>query len=84
MTHIELLDKAIELYANGKQTEFSKLTHIKESTLKTWRNRGEVPNDKIVLLTTLIENHGLKTKLADIEQYFTLQEKISKSFKADQ
>ncbi len=84
MTHIDLLDKTIELYTHGKQAEFSKLTKIKESTLKTWRNRGVIPDDKLLLLNTLIENHELESKLADIEQYFTLQEKISKSFKAEQ
>ena len=84
MTHIELLDKAIELYAHGKQAEFSKLTMIKEATLKTWRNRGVIPDDKLLLLNTLIENHTLKMRLADIEHFFTLQDKISKSFKTEQ
>jgi len=57
MTNIILLDRAIELCANGNQAKFAEFTHIKESTLKTWRNRDSIPDDKIVLLNTLIENY---------------------------
>ena len=81
---IELLDQAIKLYSNGEQAKFSKLTKIKESTIKTWRNRGVIPDDKLLLLNMLIENHELKSKLADIEHFFALHNKISKSFKTEQ
>ena len=45
MNDIELLDKAIEIYSKGNQAKFSKFSHIKESTIKTWRNRGIIPED---------------------------------------
>ena len=54
MNDIELLDKAIELYSNGNQAKFSEFSHIKESTIKTWRNRGAIPEDKILLLNILV------------------------------
>lgn len=77
---IEMLDKIINTITGGNQSEFARITHIKESTIKTWRDRKKVPDNKKLLLNTLLENHELKEKLADYEQYFTLQGKLSKKF----
>lgn len=80
MNTIELLDKAIELYSKGNQANFSKFTHIKESTLKTWRSRGSVPDDKILLLNTLIEKYELIQENNKFQEYFKLQNEIMKKF----
>lgn len=80
MNDIELLNKAIELYSNGNQANFSKFSHIKESTIKTWRSRGAVPDDKILLLNTLIENHKLIQENNEYKEYFRLQNEFMKKF----
>jgi DNA-binding transcriptional regulator YiaG len=80
MNDIELLNKAIELYSDGNQARFSTFTHIKESTLKTWRSRGVVPDDKILLLNTLIENHKLIQENNEYKEYFKLQNEFMKKF----
>ena len=76
----ELLDKAIELYSNGNQAKFSEFSHIKESTIKTWRNRGAIPEDKILLLNILIEKHNLIQENNQFKEYFKLQNELSKKF----
>ncbi len=80
MNDIELLDKAIELYSNGNQAKFSEFSHIKESTIKTWRNRGAIPEDKISLLTILIEKSNLIQDNNQFKEYFKLQNELSKKF----
>lgn len=80
MNDIELLNKAIELYSNGNQAKFSEYSRIKESTIKTWRSRGTVPDDKILLLNTLIENHKLIQENNEYKEYFRLQNKFMKKF----
>lgn len=80
MNNIDLLNKAIELYSGGNQANFSKFSHIKESTIKTWRSRGNVPDDKILLLNTLIENHKLIQENNEYKEYFRLQNKFMEKF----
>lgn len=80
MNDIKLLDKAIELYSNGNQAKFSEFSHIKESTLKTWRSRGAVPDDKKLLLNTLIEKHELIQENSKFQEYFKLQNEFMKKF----
>jgi hypothetical protein len=86
MQEIKLLDRTIKLYTKNvpnkedKQAEFARLSHIKESTLKTWRRKGVIPADKILLLNTLIENHELKEEKEQFKQYFLLQTELSKKF----
>ena len=80
MNDIEVLDKAIELYSNGNQAKFSEFSHIKESTIKTWRNRGAIPDDKILLLNILIEKHNLIQENNQFKEYFKLQNELSKKF----
>lgn len=75
-TNIELLDRAIKLLSNGNQAKFAGLTHIKESTLKTWRKREAIPDDKILLINTLIENYELKQDMKKIEAFFDLAKKF--------
>lgn len=76
MHNIELLDKAIQLLSNGNQAKFAEFTHIKESTLKSWRSRGAIPDDKVLLLKTLIENYELKQNMKTIEAFFEIAKKF--------
>lgn len=80
MNEIELLDKAIELYANGSQSKFAEFSHIKDSTMKTWRKRESIPDDKKLLLNTLIEKYVLIQENKKYEEYFRLQNELSKKF----
>ncbi len=80
MNDIDLLNKAIELYSNGNQANFSKFSHIKESTIKTWRNRGTIPDDKKLLLNILIEKYDLIQENSRFREYFRLQNELSKKF----
>jgi len=72
MNNIDLLDQAINLYSNGNQAKFAEFTYIKESTIKTWRSRGAVPDDKVLLLNTLIENHKLEEDMKKVKAFFEL------------
>lgn len=80
MADIKLLEKAIELYANGSQAKFAKFSHIKDSTMKTWRKRKSIPDDKKLLLNTLIEKYYLIQENKKYEEYFRLQNELSKKF----
>ena len=68
MTDIELLDQAIEitskdLMSQDKKSQeqyFCEKTFIKWSTLRSWRSRGSVPDDKKVLLNTIVEKYELE------------------------
>lgn len=80
MNNIDLLNKAIELYSNGNQAKFSEFSHIKESTIKTWRSRGAVPDDKKLLLNVLIEKHNLIQENNQFKEYFRLQNEFMKKF----
>jgi hypothetical protein len=77
MNGIELLDKAIELYTNGNQAKFSEFSHIKESTIKTWRSRGVIPEDKKLLLNTLISKYELIQENEKYRNYFRLQNELT-------
>ena len=77
MNDIELLDKAIEIYSNGNQAKFSKFSHIKESTIKTWRSRGVIPEDKKLLLNTLISKYELIQENEKYRNYFKLQNELT-------
>mgnify|MGYP002369250625 FL=1 len=77
MNDIELLDKAIEIYSNGNQAKFSKFSHIKESTIKTWRSRGVIPEDKKLLLNTLISKYELIQENEKYRNYFRLQNELT-------
>ena len=81
MNDIELLDKAIEIYSNGNQAKFSEFSHIKESTIKTWRSRGYIPDDKKLLLNILIEKYDLVQENNQFKEYFKLQNELGKKFK---
>jgi len=80
MNSIELLDKAIELYAGGSQKRFVEFSHIKDSTMKTWRNRKSIPDDKKLLLNTLIEKYDLIQENKKYQEYFRLQNELGKKF----
>lgn len=80
MNDIELLDSLIEIFANGNQSEFARITDIKESTIKTWRRADSIPDDKKLLLNTLYENYELKKEIADYKEYFRLQSKFMEKF----
>jgi hypothetical protein len=73
---IKLLDEAIETITNGSESEFAKFACIKDSTIRSWRKREEIPDDKIVLLKTLLENHKMQQKIAKYEGYFKLQNEV--------
>jgi hypothetical protein len=77
MNDIELLDKAIEIYSNGNQAKFSKFSHIKESTIKSWRNRGTIPEDKKLLLNVLISKYELMQENKQYKEYFRLQNELT-------
>ena len=77
MNDIELLDKAIEIYSNGNQAKFSKFSHIKESTIKTWRSRGVIPEDKKLLLNTLISKYELIQENEKYRNYLRLQNELT-------
>ena len=77
MNDIELLDKAIEIYSNGNQAKFSKFSQIKESTIKTWRSRGVIPEDKKLLLNTLISKYELIQENEKYRNYFRLQNELT-------
>lgn len=77
MNDTELLDKAIEIYSNGNQAKFSKFSHIKESTIKTWRSRGVIPEDKKLLLNTLISKYELIQENEKYRNYFKLQNELT-------
>ncbi len=77
MNDIELLDKAIEIYSKGNQAKFSKFSHIKESTIKTWRNRGIIPEDKKLLLNVLISKYELMQENKQYKEYFRLQNELT-------
>jgi len=77
MNDTELLDKAIEIYSNGNQAKFSKFSHIKESTIKTWRSRGVIPEDKKLLLNTLISKYELIQENEKYRNYFRLQNELT-------
>ena len=51
---ISLLNQAINLYSGRSELAFCEIICIKGSIVRTWRLRGSVPDDKIVLLKTLI------------------------------
>ncbi len=80
MTNIELLDNLIEIFTDGNQSEFAKMTNIKESTIKTWRRAESIPDDKKLLLNTLNENRELKKEIAEYQEFFRLQSKFMKKF----
>ena len=77
MNDIELLDKAIEIYSKGNQAKFSKFSHIKESTIKSWRSRGVIPEDKKLLLNTLISKYELIQENEKYRNYFKLQNELA-------
>ena len=77
MNDAELLDKAIEIYSNGNQAKFSKFSHIKESTIKTWRSRCVIPEDKKLLLNTLISKYELIQENEKYRNYFKLQNELT-------
>jgi len=81
---IKLLDQAINLYSNGNESAFCEMICIKGSTVRTWRSRGNVPDDKVVLLKTLIQLHEAQAKLAKYEQYFDLQNDLLNCCKTEQ
>jgi len=81
---IKLLDKAITLYSNGNESAFCEMICIKGSTVRTWRLRGGVPDDKVVLLKALIQLHEAQAKLAKYEQYFDLQNDLLNCRKTEQ
>ena len=73
----KLLDKAIEIYSNGNQAKFSKFSHIKESTIKTWRSRETVPEDKKLLLNVLLSKYELIQENKQYKEYFRLQDELT-------
>ncbi|MFX4240156.1 hypothetical protein ACOL3H_06620 [Aliarcobacter butzleri] len=77
MNDIELLDKAIEIYSIGNQAKFSKFSHIKESTIKTWRSRGTIPEDKKLLLNVLLSKYELIQENKQYKEYFRLQNELT-------
>jgi hypothetical protein len=77
-TMIELLNTAIKKYTDGNELAFCKLIKMKDSTVRGWRQRDKIPDDKVVLLNTLIELHEAKEKLSKCEQYFELQSEVAK------
>ena len=82
MKDIEQLNKAIQLIANGVESEFCKYSNIKPSTVKTWRKRKSIPQDKILLLEWIIRSYEAEQKLSKIEGYFNLKSEISKMFQS--
>lgn len=74
---MELLDKAIEIYSKGNQAKFSKLSHIKESTIKSWRSRGVISEDKKLLLNVLISKYELMQENKQYKEYFRLQNELT-------
>ena len=86
MTTIDLLDKAIILIAGNDSSSvqnervFCDYSKIKASTVRAWRKRAEVPEDKEILLKLIIEKYELEQKMAKVEEFFKLQKDISSMF----
>ena len=53
------------------------VTHIKESTIKSWRSRGVIPEDKKLLLNTLISKYELIQENEKYRNYFKLQNELT-------
>lgn len=67
---IELLDQTIEIIADGKESEFCEYSGIAPSTIRTWRNRASIPQDKILLLKWITKCYKAEEKLKVANDFF--------------
>lgn len=73
---IKLLDEVINIYSDGKQSDFCDTVEIKDSTIRGWRKRKAIPSDKMVLIKTLFDLHEAKMRIEKYEKFFELQKEI--------